>query len=82
MSTPEQRLKWKLAKRAEIAAKKAEVKTRKPRASGGQREAIIFLKHAEREISREIRTGKRKKLGRSALLTLLALDVLQGDNHA
>lgn len=70
MNSPEQRKKWREAARAAKANKER---------NGTTHDAIIYLKHAERAINRDLRSGRIKKLGRAHLLTLLALGALQGE---
>jgi len=65
-STAEQRKVWREAKKKE----------RKP--NGARKDAIVYLRHAERAITRELKARKRGGLPRSHLLTLLALDALTG----
>jgi transposase-like protein len=44
---------------------------------GKVRDAILYLRHAKTEILKEV--GNRSDMSRSQLLTLLALDALQGE---
>ena len=77
-STPEQREKWRQAWKKKAKAKRARhqvVKMGRPKNSV-HHDAIIYLRNAEREINREMRAGKIKKLPKSSLLTLLALSAL------
>ena len=84
-STPEQRAKWREKSRQQRLAKKKALETKPTRRYMRRtvepyQDALVFLRHAEREINNELRSGKVKKLGKPALLTLLALSSLsEGD---
>jgi hypothetical protein len=80
MSTEAQRAAWREQKRAWVAKAKAkrEAAPTAHRVNGAQHDAIVYLRHAEAAINADIRSGRVKKLGKAALLTLLALSALQG----
>lgn len=79
-STPEQRAKWRESARERArlrkAAKPGRKPGRKPNGDGAHHDAIVYLKHAERQIIANLRNGHSKRLGKDALLTLLALSAL------
>jgi len=80
MSTEAQRAAWREQKRAWVAKAKAAPKPHRAERdiNGARHDAIIYLKHAEEAIHADIKAGKVKRLGKAALLTLLALSALQG----
>jgi transposase-like protein len=46
---------------------------------GAAKEAIYYLRHAEQELTKELATGKVKRLPKSSLYSLLALQALSGE---
>lgn len=84
-------IKWTSAQRKRfIATMAAKRKTKAKEDKGIKRDAtktlagtnyhdaIIYLRHAEREIGEQLTSGRIKKLDSSQLYTLLALNSLQG----
>jgi len=56
----------------------SEFKQKKPpQSTGDVKSAIVYLNHAKEEMTNELKTGKLKKLSKSNLYALLALDSLE-----
>ena len=53
---------------------------KKPADKSTTHDAIIYLRYARDAMNKELREGKIKKLSKSNLLSLLALDVLSGED--
>lgn len=75
--------KWKKGQlekfRASMAAR-AEAKAEGNSPKGSlQKDAILYLRHAEADIQRRLKDGKLKKMDHAHLLAMLALAVLQGE---
>jgi hypothetical protein len=82
--TPAQRAKFIASMRArrEAKAKGLLPNSSTPKGNKGpldpQRESILYLQHAERDINSRLRAGELKGLGKAELYMLLALKTLRG----
>jgi hypothetical protein len=78
--TPEQRAKFRATMKAKRKAQGDGVKRKYARRAAApvSRDVLIYLTHAEKEIIRQLKEGRAKRISRQDLMVLLALSEIRG----